>query len=70
MAGASISCVRLCFTKSQGQTLKQVGIYLAEDVFAHGQLYVADTRDNIRFALKNFLRSTVTKNIVYSGVIH
>ena len=30
--------------KSQGDTLKMVGIWLPEDVFGHGQLYVAPSR--------------------------
>ena len=58
--------VRVCFAmtinKSQGQTLERAGIYLAEDLFAHGQLYVAASRvshpDHIRFALQRFPRCT------------
>ena len=69
--------VRICFAmtinKSQGQTLDRAGIYLADDVFAHGQLYVAASRvahpDNIRFTLKCFPHSTRTTNIVYQDVI-
>ena len=30
--------------KSQGKTLRQVGLYLHEPVFCHGQLYVALSR--------------------------
>ena len=30
--------------KSQGQTLKQVGLWLRTPVFSHGQLYVACSR--------------------------
>ena len=30
--------------KSQGQTLSRVGIYLKQDYFGHGQLYVAMSR--------------------------
>ena len=63
-------CFAMTIIKSQGQTLLRAGIYLSENVFAHGQLYVATSRvshpDNIRFALKLFPRSSVTKNIVYN----
>jgi ATP-dependent DNA helicase PIF1 len=31
----------MIINKSQGQTLFHVGLHLADDVFSHGQLYVA-----------------------------
>jgi hypothetical protein len=34
----------MSINKAQGQTLKCVGIYLKDDVFGHGQLYVALSR--------------------------
>ena len=40
--------IKLCFAmtvnKSQGQTLQEVGIYIRQPCFSHGQLYVAFSR--------------------------
>ena len=40
--------IRQCFAmtsnKSQGQTAEKVGLYLKQDLFAHGQLYVSLSR--------------------------
>jgi ATP-dependent DNA helicase PIF1 len=47
----------MTISKSQGQTLDVVGIYLPKPVFSHGQLYVACSRtgDNngLRFLIKD-----------------
>ena len=59
----------LTINKSQGQTLKKVGIYLKTPLFSHGQLYVALTRGNDLNGIKIFLdpekKSKKTCNIVY-----
>ena len=61
--------------KSQGQSLKNVGVWLRGEVFGHGQLYVACSRvsspDHLKFALicdPNQKNST-TKNIVFHEVL-
>jgi ATP-dependent DNA helicase PIF1 len=50
--------VRLSFAmtinKSQGQTIPNVGIYLLEPVFSHGQLYVGLSRGGVKINNKNF----------------
>ena len=67
--------IRLTFgmtiNKSQGQSLKVVGIHLINSVFAHGQLYIAISRPTdcrqIYISLP-INANLITDNIVYSEV--
>ena len=73
--------VRLCFAmtinKAQGQTIPNVGVYLPQHVFSHGQLYVALSRDVSMATTKVLVQSdklnkttrTFTKNVVYKEVL-
>jgi ATP-dependent DNA helicase PIF1 len=69
--------VRLCFAmsinKSQGQSLKDVGLDLRTAVFTHGQLYVAISRvtsvHHIKAIWTPTIHQPVTKNIVYNEVL-
>ena len=70
--------VRVCFAmtinKSQGQTLQNVGIWLNDSCFAHGQLYVAVSRvgcpSKIKFAIRRChgFPEGATRNVVYKDV--
>jgi ATP-dependent DNA helicase PIF1 len=68
-------CYAMTINKSQGQSLNQVGIYLSEPVFTHGQLYVALSRVTSKNHLKILINnsdeipSKCTKNIVYKDVL-
>lgn len=69
--------VRLAFAmtinKSQGQSVRHVGINLETSVFSHGQLYVALSRctsgERIRVVLPEQNEHTRTMNVVYKEVL-
>ena len=57
--------------KAQGHTLSHAGIYLKQDFFSHGQLYVAVSRVGSKDSLKIYSGHEVyTSNVVYKGVLH
>jgi ATP-dependent DNA helicase PIF1 len=49
----------MTINKSQGQTLSHVGLHLADDVFSHGQLYVAFSRSKALTNIKVQLPDTM-----------
>ena len=62
----------MTINKSQGQTFTRVGLCLLDDVFAHGQLYVALSRVRQQHQLTILLPEgqTTTKNVVYHQIFN
>ncbi|KAL7593839.1 hypothetical protein Lser_V15G33100 [Lactuca serriola] len=65
----------MTINKSQGQSLKKIGIYLPQPIFGHGQLYVALSRATSPQSLKVLTipqpnePANLTRNIVYSDFL-
>jgi hypothetical protein len=63
----------MTFNKSQGQSVKHVGLDLRKPVFSHGQFYVGVSRvtsvSNIKVIWEDNVREPKTKNIVYNEVL-
>jgi len=70
--------IRLAYSmtinKSQGQSLRFVGVNLVEEVFSHGQLYVGLSRAMCANQVKVLLSDTITgkhgvcRNFVFAEV--
>ena len=69
-------CYAMTINKSQGQSLKTVGLFLPKPVFTHGQFYVAISRVTSPSGLKIFIDddrgfpTNITQNVVYKEVFY
>jgi hypothetical protein len=63
-------CYAMTINKSQGQSIQRLGIYLPDDAFTHGQLYVALSRSKQRDCMKvvSGRGPGIVRNIVYRDV--
>lgn len=69
-------CYAMTINKSQGQTVKNVGLFLPKTVFSHGQLYIAVSRVTSPLGLKILCVDETescagyTKNVVYREIFN
>jgi ATP-dependent DNA helicase PIF1 len=59
----------MTINKSQGQTLSHVGLHLEDDVFSHGQLYVAFSRAKAPANIKVQLPDTVHGRVALCAIL-
>ena len=68
----------MTINKAQGQTVPNVGVFLPEPVFSHGQLYVALSRGVSRQTTKMLIKPSAnstssngvfTTNVVFQEVL-
>ena len=63
----------MSINKSQGQSVKYLGLDVQTPVFTHGQLYVAlshcTSSNHTKVLFKDGSQQTVTQNVVYPGVL-
>ncbi|KAG8636500.1 hypothetical protein MANES_15G003720v8, partial [Manihot esculenta] len=67
-------CYAMTINKMSLQTIPNVGIYLHEHIFSHGQLYVAlismsTTKVSMKSNKTKRKKRTYTKNIIYKEVL-
>ena len=66
-------CFAMTINKSQGQSVKYVGLDMKSSVFTHSQFYVAVSRvksvNNIKVIWDENLGDGVTKNVVYPEIL-
>ncbi|ETN81075.1 hypothetical protein NECAME_08737 [Necator americanus] len=59
----------MTINKVQGQSFNEVGLYFPEDLFSHGQLYVAFSRVRTPAGLKGDTKHGSVKNILYNEIL-
>jgi ATP-dependent DNA helicase PIF1 len=60
----------ITINKSQGQTIRKVGIYLPDSCFSHGQLYVSMSRTTDPNNIYISSPTNKTRNIVFTEIFN
>ena len=73
MTVVAYAAFAMTINKAQGQTLQRIGVFLRNQCFSHGQLYVAASRvghpDHIRFAVAAEDGDFLAKNVVFTDAL-